>query len=93
LSLENQFIYPIPRGSKLIFFAPLGVGVNEENQLMNRRRFISHTVLLSTGSFLAGNVPSAFGYMSPENTIGTGQNLYELFQNPGLSYQVVVERE
>ena len=31
-SLENQFIYPFPRGSKLIFFAPLGVGVNEENQ-------------------------------------------------------------
>ena len=31
-SLENQFIYPSPKGSKLIFFAPLGVGVNEENQ-------------------------------------------------------------
>jgi hypothetical protein len=31
-SLENQFIYPIPKGSKLIFFAPLGAGVNEENQ-------------------------------------------------------------
>jgi hypothetical protein len=31
-SLENQFIYPNPRGSKLIFFAPLGDGVNEENQ-------------------------------------------------------------
>jgi len=31
-SLENQFIYPIPRGSKLIFFAPLGAGVNKENQ-------------------------------------------------------------
>jgi hypothetical protein len=30
--LENQFIYPSPKGSKLIFFAPLGVGVNEENQ-------------------------------------------------------------
>ncbi len=30
--LENQFIYPSPRGSKLIFFAPLGDGVNEENQ-------------------------------------------------------------
>ena len=33
-SLENQFIYPIPKGSKLIFFAPLGVGVNEENQFV-----------------------------------------------------------
>jgi len=32
-SLENQFIYPNPRGSKLIFFAPLGAGVKEENQL------------------------------------------------------------
>jgi len=32
-SLENQFSYPIPKGSKLIFFAPLGAGVNEENQL------------------------------------------------------------
>ena len=33
MSLENQFIYPYPEGSKLIFFAPLGAGVNEENQL------------------------------------------------------------
>jgi len=32
-SLENQFIYPIAKESKLIFFAPLGVVVNEENQL------------------------------------------------------------
>jgi hypothetical protein len=31
-ALENQFIYPNPKGSKLIFFAPLGAGVNEENQ-------------------------------------------------------------
>jgi len=31
-TLENQFIYPVPEGSKLIFFAPPGVGVNEENQ-------------------------------------------------------------
>jgi hypothetical protein len=31
-TLENQFIYPSPKGSKLIFFAPHGVGVNEENQ-------------------------------------------------------------
>jgi hypothetical protein len=31
-SLENQFIYPYPKGSKLIFFAPLGAGVDEENQ-------------------------------------------------------------
>jgi hypothetical protein len=30
--LENKFIYPIPKGSKLIFFAPLGAGVIEENQ-------------------------------------------------------------
>jgi len=30
--IENQFIYPYPKGSKLIFFAPPGVGVNEENQ-------------------------------------------------------------
>jgi hypothetical protein len=34
-SLENQFIYPIPKGSKLIFFAPHGAGVNEENQWIN----------------------------------------------------------
>ena len=45
--LENQFIYPIPKGSKLIltssssstscrrFLAPLGDGVNEENQWEN----------------------------------------------------------
>jgi len=31
-ALENQFIYPNPKRSKLIFFAPLGAGVNEENQ-------------------------------------------------------------
>jgi hypothetical protein len=30
--LENQFIYPISKGSKLIFFAPHGAGVKEENQ-------------------------------------------------------------
>jgi hypothetical protein len=35
-SLENQFIYPIPRGSKLIFFALHGAGVNEENQWVLR---------------------------------------------------------
>jgi hypothetical protein len=35
-SLENQFIYPIPRGSKLIFFAPLGAGVNEEPTIPRR---------------------------------------------------------
>jgi hypothetical protein len=29
---ENQFIHPSPKGSKLIFFAPHGDGVNEENQ-------------------------------------------------------------
>jgi hypothetical protein len=31
-ALENQFIYPNPKGSKLIFFAPLGAGGKEENQ-------------------------------------------------------------
>jgi hypothetical protein len=31
-SLENQFIHPSPKGSKLIFFAPHGAVVNEENQ-------------------------------------------------------------
>jgi len=34
-SLEKQFIYPDPRGIKLLFFAPLGDGVNEEKQLTN----------------------------------------------------------
>jgi hypothetical protein len=29
---ENQFVDPDPNGSKLIFFAPLRDGVNEENQ-------------------------------------------------------------
>ena len=37
-SLENQFIYPIPKGSKLIFFAPLGAGVNEEPRMLVRAR-------------------------------------------------------
>ncbi len=29
---EIQFVYPVPKGSKLIFFTPFRVGVNEENQ-------------------------------------------------------------
>jgi hypothetical protein len=29
-TLENQFIYPFPKGSKLIFFAPLGAGVTKK---------------------------------------------------------------
>jgi hypothetical protein len=36
-SLENQFIYPFPKGSKLIFFAPLGDGVKGENQFLGLR--------------------------------------------------------
>jgi hypothetical protein len=30
--LKINLATPIPKGGKLIFFAPLGVGVNEENQ-------------------------------------------------------------
>jgi len=30
---EIQFVYPNPKGSKLIFFTPFRVGVNEENQV------------------------------------------------------------
>jgi hypothetical protein len=30
--LKINLFTPIPKGSKLIFFAPLGGGVNEENQ-------------------------------------------------------------
>lgn len=30
---ENQFVYPNPKGSKLIFFTPFRVGVNKENQI------------------------------------------------------------
>lgn len=32
---EIQFDYPNPKGSKLIFFTPFRVGVNEENQVAN----------------------------------------------------------
>jgi len=32
MTLENQLFYPIPRRSQLIFFAPPGAGVDEENQ-------------------------------------------------------------
>ena len=39
-SLENQFFYPIPKGRKLIFFAPLGAGVNEENQWIYKCKII-----------------------------------------------------
>lgn len=30
---ENQFVCPNHQGSKLIFFTPFRVGVNEENQV------------------------------------------------------------
>jgi hypothetical protein len=42
MSLKNQFIDPGPKGSKLIFFAPLGVGVNEEKHwlIKNNTLFI-----------------------------------------------------
>ena len=30
--LKINLFTPVPKGSKLIFFAPHGVGVNEENQ-------------------------------------------------------------
>jgi hypothetical protein len=29
---ENQFVYPNPNGSKLIFFTPIWAGVNEGKQ-------------------------------------------------------------
>jgi hypothetical protein len=29
---EIQFVYPNPKGSKLIFFTPFRAGVNEENR-------------------------------------------------------------
>jgi hypothetical protein len=29
---ENQFVYPDPKGSKLIFFTPFRDGVKEENK-------------------------------------------------------------
>ena len=33
---ENQFVYPFPEGSELIFPAPFRDGVNRENQFVNR---------------------------------------------------------
>ncbi len=30
---EIQFVYPSPKGSKLIFFTPFRAGVNEEKQV------------------------------------------------------------
>ena len=32
LRSEIQFVYPNPKGGKLIFFTPFRVGVNEENK-------------------------------------------------------------
>jgi hypothetical protein len=32
---EIQFVYPNPKGSKLIFFTPFRAGVNEEIQFAN----------------------------------------------------------
>jgi hypothetical protein len=62
-SLENQFIYPNPRGSKLIFFAPPGAGVNEENQLpfsilqlVNLTYFCRRKIKSIQISFFLGNM-------------------------------------
>jgi len=35
LRSEIQFVYPGPKGSKLIFFTPFRAGVNEENKFAN----------------------------------------------------------
>jgi hypothetical protein len=39
LRLKINLFTPYPKGSKLIFFAPLGAGVNEENQWVFIRAF------------------------------------------------------
>jgi hypothetical protein len=50
--LENQLFYPIPLcGSQLIFFAPLGAGVNEENQfnyVFHSRQSLLYVIVLET---------------------------------------------
>jgi hypothetical protein len=74
----------------LIFFAPLGAGVNEENQLMNRRIFISKSALLTGGSIIAGNIPALSDILITEKSNTIVPDLYELFMNPGLKYHPFV---
>jgi len=57
---------------------------------MNRRKFISNSVILSAGSFLAGNGSVLVGLPEPGNINSSGGNLYELFKNPGLNFHPYV---
>lgn len=57
---------------------------------MNRRIFLSRSIVLSAGSFIAGKY-----HFSPESALQfttrqPDQNLYELFQNPELKYHPFV---
>jgi len=80
-SLENQFIYPSPKGSKLIFFAPLGVGVNEEPERSGARRsqnqwvfmcyyrylYMIKTILICANTFLSSILKDNFLENEQEN--------------------------
>ena len=57
---------------------------------MNRRNFISRTVLVSTGSLLAKNIPESSGSLFPDDPGSATEDLYELFRNPGLNYHPFV---
>jgi hypothetical protein len=57
---------------------------------MNRRKFISESTLLTTASLLAGNLSFSFASSTPKNIKPAYNNLYELFQNPGLQYHPFV---
>jgi hypothetical protein len=57
---------------------------------MNRRKFLSQSVLLSTGSLLAGNLHGSFESFTMEGNRDAGIDLYELFMNPGLQYHPFV---
>jgi hypothetical protein len=57
---------------------------------MNRRTFLSQSAVLTTGYFVAGKVPNFYGSTLQAKNPQSGQDLYELFRNPGLSYHPYV---
>jgi hypothetical protein len=57
---------------------------------MNRRLFISQSAILSAGSLIADRVPVRLNVSLPADNLSSGQDLYELFSNPGLNYHPFV---
>lgn len=56
---------------------------------MNRRKFLSDSAILATGSMMAGSVPSFNHQFVPDETVRK-TDLYELFKDPPLNYHPFV---